>query len=69
MPEVVGTAILGERGQIVIPKSARDKMHLSKGEQMIVINHESSLLLVPTKQMKGIIRHMTKTIDHLSKTL
>ena len=37
---VFGTAKVGDRGQIVIPKAARDNFHLSEGDRLVVLGDE-----------------------------
>lgn len=38
---IFGTVKIGERGQIVIPKQARDKLHLKIGDQLVVLVDET----------------------------
>lgn len=42
-----GTATIGDRGQIVIPKAARDKFGLKAGDRMIVLSDETGIALLP----------------------
>ena len=37
---IFGTAKVGEKGQIVIPKAARDTFHLSEGDRLVVLGDE-----------------------------
>ena len=37
---IFGTARVGEKGQIVIPKAARDTFHLSEGDRLVVLGDE-----------------------------
>ncbi len=39
---IFGTATLGERGQIVIPKKARDVFGLRQGDELVVLGDEES---------------------------
>ena len=43
-----GSVTLGERGQIVIPKSARDFLGLKSGDRLIVASDENGIALLPT---------------------
>ena len=43
-----GTVTIGERGQIVIPKSARDEFDLKGGDRLIVASDEVGIALFPT---------------------
>lgn len=35
-----GTVAMGTKGQIVIPKAARDTFHLSEGDRLVVLGDE-----------------------------
>ena len=37
---IFGTAKVGEKGQIVIPKAARDTFRLSEGDRLVVLGDE-----------------------------
>ena len=42
-----GSAAVGERGQIVIPKGARDLFGLTGGQRMVVLSDENGIALIP----------------------
>ena len=42
-----GSVTVGDRGQIVIPKGARDKFDLSGGQRLIVVSDEEGIALIP----------------------
>ena len=42
-----GTVTIGDRGQIVIPKSARDEFDLKGGDRLVVASDEVGIALVP----------------------
>lgn len=44
-----GSVLVGDRGQIVIPKEARDKFHITGGTRLIVLGDENEgIALIPT---------------------
>ena len=43
-----GTVTIGDRGQIVIPKSARDEFDLKGGDRLIVASDDVGIALFPT---------------------
>ena len=43
---VFGTARVGERGQIVIPKEARDQFGIRPGDTLLVLGDEKSGLII-----------------------
>ena len=44
-----GTATMGERGQIVIPKAARDKFGFKAGCRFVVLSDEVGIALLPAE--------------------
>ncbi len=42
-----GSVMINDRGQIVIPKGARDLFGLSGGQRLIVLSDENGIALVP----------------------
>ncbi len=57
---IYGMTVLGERGQIVIPKEARRKMKLKNGDQFLVVEHLGKIILVPQKMMKALLSILNK---------
>lgn len=51
-----GSVTINERGQIVIPKAARDKFRLSGGQRLIVLSDEEGIALVPAEIFEAKIR-------------
>lgn len=51
-----GTATVGERGQIVIPKKAREIFQINPGDSVIIIgDEERGLALAPEKMIKQFL--------------
>ena len=44
-----GSVTINDRGQLVIPKGARDKFGLTGGQQLIVLGDEEGIALVPAE--------------------
>ena len=51
-----GSVTINDRGQIVIPKVARDKFGLTGGQRLIVLGDEEGIALVPAETFEGKIR-------------
>ena len=51
-----GTVTVGERGQIVIPKAARDRFGLKSGDRLIVASDEVGIALLPTELFERMIQ-------------
>ena len=62
-----GTVTLGDRGQIVIPKGARDLFGLTGGQRLIVLSDENGIALIPDQafmaNMKRAMEYMDKKLD------
>ena len=67
---IAGTATLGERGQIVVPKDVRDHLGLVPGSQLVVLHHENgAVVLVPAEQMKEALDEMNRRFSFLQQSL
>ena len=65
---MVGSTIVGERGQVVIPKEFRDKLGLEPGETLVVMhNGHGPILLFPAKQMQDFVQGMSERIASVLK--
>ena len=57
-----GVATLGDRGQIVIPKAARDHMGMAGGERFIVASDEVGIALIPADYFESKMRELEDLI-------
>lgn len=48
---VFGTAKVGDRGQIVIPKEARELFHICPGDTLLIIGEENKGLIVSRPEL------------------
>ena len=51
-----GSVAIGERGQIVIPKGARDLFGLTGGQRLIVLSDETGIALIPDEAFMARMR-------------
>ena len=51
-----GTVTVNERGQIVIPKGARDRFGISGGPRLIVVADEVGVALIPAEAFEAGLR-------------
>lgn len=58
-----GSVTVGEKGQIVIPQDAREKMKLKKGDRLLIFGMDEDMLAVAK------LSHIAKITSHLSKKL
>ena len=62
-----GSVAINERGQIVIPKAARDQFALTGGQRLIVLSDEDGIALIPSEkfeaQMKAVLAYASVIND------
>ena len=58
-----GAVTVGDRGQIVIPKAARDKFGLKGGERLIVASDEHGIALIPADYFESKMRELEAMIS------
>lgn len=65
-----GTTLIGDRGQIVIPKEARDDLGLNKGDKLLVCGkHKKALILIKTDQLPELIDELIKNLEQIKGDL
>jgi len=63
MRHFYGSAAVGERGQIVIPKEARDEYDIKPGDKIIFFGvHGCKLVLVKAEEMREFAKKMLEKI-------
>lgn len=55
-----GSVTVNDRGQIVIPKEARELFDITAGTKLIVCSDERGIALIPAKMFEEIINHGMK---------
>ena len=62
-----GSVAINERGQIVIPKAARDRFALTGGQRLIVLSDEDGIALIPSEKfearMKAVLAYASVIND------
>ena len=60
-----GSVAINERGQIVIPKAAREKFGWNGGQRLIVLSDEEGVALLPAEtfeaRMKAVMEYASMT--------
>lgn len=60
-----GSVTINERGQMVIPKAAREKFGWSGGQRLIVLSDEEGIALLPAETFEA---KMKKVMEYASMT-
>lgn len=61
---LIGSTVMGERGQVVIPKEFREKMELETGSRLVVMQHgDGPVCLVKADEMQGFVKAMYERIQ------
>lgn len=55
-----GSVTISDRGQIVIPKEARDKFGLTGGKRLIVLSDEEGIALIPSESFEYKMKQVLK---------
>lgn len=53
-----GAVAVGDRGQIVIPKAARDALGLNSGDRLIVLSNQEGIALIRAEYFEEKIEHL-----------
>lgn len=66
----IGTATVGERGQVVIPADMRKKQNINTGDRLLVMNHPSGegVVLMKVDALREFIAHMAAGLDMAEKS-
>ena len=58
-----GTVTIGDRGQIVIPKAARDQLGMKSRDRLVVLSDEVGLALVPAELFERGMQELMDKLD------
>jgi AbrB family looped-hinge helix DNA binding protein len=63
----MGVSVVGERGQIVIPKDFRDALKLEAGTKVVLFQYaDGPLMIVPMEHMQEMMSRMTTKFQKLA---
>ncbi len=58
-----GSVTIGERGQIVIPKAARDKFNLKGGDRLVALSDDHGIALIPAEFFESKIKELMEMLS------
>lgn len=62
-----GSVTISDRGQVVIPKAARDKFGLTGGQRLIVLSDEEGIALIPAELFESRMKAAMEYASTMSK--
>lgn len=62
-----GSVTVNDRGQIVLPKGARDRFGLSAGSRLIVLSDEEGVALIPAEKFENRMKKAMAYASRLSE--
>jgi AbrB family looped-hinge helix DNA binding protein len=66
--QFLGITTLGEKGQVVIPAEARERLKLKTGDKLMVVSpHNGAIVFMKAAQFEMFARQMTKRLASLRK--
>ena len=64
----MGTTVVGERGQVVIPKELRDELRLKAGDRLVMFKHEKGpVVIFPMEEMRSFMKKISSKIAKISR--
>jgi AbrB family looped-hinge helix DNA binding protein len=64
-----GSTIIGEKGQVVIPKEAREDLKLKKGEKLLVFGMGEMIALMKFSNLKKFMEYLEKHLKSLKEII
>lgn len=64
LQKVFGTAKVGDRGQIVIPKEAREFFNIEPGDTLLILGkHETGLIVTKPETLDDLANRIFQSVD------
>ena len=60
---LMGATVLGERGQLVIPKDIRERLKMKSGARLVVMNQPGGpIIIFPLEEMQTMLSALTRQL-------
>jgi AbrB family looped-hinge helix DNA binding protein len=69
MMPVITTVTLGQKGQIVIPKEAREMLGLTIDSKLVLVAKADGIMLFPVEQMQHFLDMMQRQLINSGETV
>lgn len=69
LPRLIGTATVGERGQIVVPADARAELGINAGDKLLVFKApiDGALIIAKPETFEILIAHMGEQFKNMNE--
>lgn len=63
--KLYGTAMVGTKGQIVIPAEAREELGIKPGDRMYIVNamHGAGIVCIKEEKLEDIVQQFTAQLE------
>ena len=63
-PKILGTATLNEKGQLVIPIEARNKLDLKAGSKLVIMSspYRPALVLIKAEELEAMVEDLSNAL-------
>jgi len=61
--------VLGDRGRLVLPAELRERLHVSAGDPLVLLDTPRGVVLATRQQLKQLVREDLAGLDLVSELL
>jgi AbrB family looped-hinge helix DNA binding protein len=64
-PKILGTAVINEKGQVVIPVEARNTMRIAPGSRVVIMSvpHKDALMILKAEEVEAMVKNFTDALN------
>ena len=64
-PHILGTATLNDKGQMVIPREARQELGLTAGSRVVIMGsaNKPALIILKAEEVEAMVQDLTNALN------
>jgi AbrB family looped-hinge helix DNA binding protein len=64
-PKILGTAVINEKGQVVIPVEARTTMRIAPGSRVVIMSvpNKDALMILKAEEVEAMVKNFTDALN------